>query len=320
MGVPPRQALADFRGAIDEWATGRARAPDYDHFVERARSVFAGLVGVDSEAVAIGPQVSVFTGMVAASLKRGSEVVAYGGDFTSILFPFLAQDLRVKTVSLEEIAERIGPETGLVAVSSVQSADGRMADLDAIAAAAAEHGALTLVDTTQSCGWLPLDASRFDFVVTGAYKWLLSPRGTAFMAVRPELLDTVRPAAAGWYAGEDPWSSIYGPPLRLATSARRFDISPAWLNWVATAASLELIESIGVQAIHDHDVALADRFCAGLGRAPGGSAIVSVDREGAAERLARAGVRASVRDGRVRLGFHLYNNVVDVDRALEALV
>jgi selenocysteine lyase/cysteine desulfurase len=256
---------------------------------------------------------------VAGSLPAGTEVVACSSDFTSVLFPFLAQDLRVELVQLDEVAARIGPETGLVAVSSAQSADGRLADLDAIAAAAAEHGALTFVDATQSCGWLPLDASRFDFVVAGAYKWLLSPRGTAFMAVRPERLEMVRPASANWYAGEDPWTSIYGAPLRLAASAKRFDVSPAWLNWVATAASLELIESIGPAVIHDHDVALANRFCEGLDRPPTDSAIVSVDREGAFGRVERAGIRASVRDGAVRFGFHLYNTVVDVDLALEAL-
>lgn len=311
--------MADFRGAIDEWAGGRASAPDYDQFVERSRSAFARLVGVSADDVAIGPQVSVFAGLVAGSLERGTEVVGCRDDFTSVLFPFLAQDLRVELVELDEVAARIGPETGLVAVSSVQSVDGRLADLEAITAAAGAHDALTFVDATQSCGWLPLDAPLFDFVVAGAYKWLLSPRGTAFMAARPERLDAVRPANANWYAGEDPWTSIYGPPLRLAGAAKRFDVSPAWLNWVATAASLELIESIGVAAIHDHDLALADRFCEGLGRPPTDSAIVSVDRKGAFERLERAGIRAAVRDGAVRVGFHLYTSEADVDRALEAL-
>ena len=62
-------------------------------------------------------------------------------------------------------------------------ATGEVADLEAIAAAARDHGALTLLDATQACGWLPLDGSLFDFVVAAGYKWLLSPRGTAFMAV-----------------------------------------------------------------------------------------------------------------------------------------
>ncbi|WP_308209167.1 hypothetical protein [Actinoallomurus purpureus] len=67
------------------------------------------------------------------------------------------------------------------------------------------------------------------------------------------------------------------------------------------------------------EIALADRFLAGLGLPPTGSAIVSVDVPGAAERLAAAGVRAAVRDGRLRAAFHLYTTDADVDLALNAL-
>ena len=66
----------------------------------------------------------------------------------------------------------------------------------------------------------------------GGYKWLLSPRGTAYFTVRPEHMDEVVPHTAGWYAGHLPWESIYGTPLRLADDARRFDVSPAWHCWV----------------------------------------------------------------------------------------
>ena len=78
---------------------------------------------------------------------------------------------------------------------------------------------MTVLDATQACGWLPVDGGRFDVVVCAAYKWLLSPRGTAFMTVRPEVAERLMPHGAGWYAGDDPHASYYGPPLRLA--ARR---------------------------------------------------------------------------------------------------
>jgi selenocysteine lyase/cysteine desulfurase len=195
-----------------------------------------------------------------------------------------------------------------------------VAGLDAIAAAAAANDALTFVDATQACGWLPLEAGRFDFLACSAYKWLLSPRGTAFMTVRRERLADLVPIAAGWYAGESRWDSIYGPPLRLAGDARRLDISPAWLSWIGTAAALEYIEAVGIARIHEHVVALANRLRAGLGLPSSDSAIVAVEAEGAAEALERAGIRAAVRAGHLRASFHLYNNEVDVDLTLEALM
>jgi selenocysteine lyase/cysteine desulfurase len=176
------------------------------------------------------------------------------------------------------------------------------------------------VDATQACGWLPLDASRFDVVACHAYKWLMSPRGTAFMTVRPGHLDRIVPAGAGWYAGEDVHSSYFGPPLRLAASARRLDTSPAWFSWVGTRPALELVARIGVDAIHAHDVGLANRFRAGLGLPAGDSAIVSADVPGARERLEAAGIVAAERGGRLRASWHVYNTEEDVDAALDALV
>ena len=80
-----------------------------------------------------------------------------------------------------------------------------------------------------------------------------------------------------------------------------------------------MLEQIGSAAIHEHDVGLANRFRAGLGLGPSNSAIVSVAIENAQERLARAGVMAATRGGRLRTSWHVYNTDADVDRVLEAL-
>ncbi|HYI37762.1 MAG TPA: aminotransferase class V-fold PLP-dependent enzyme [Thermoleophilaceae bacterium] len=316
VGLPPRSAREELAGATERWHKGRIQPPEFDQWVERARSSFARINGVDPATVAIGANVSSFVGLVAGSLPRGARVVGYRGEFSSLLFPFMARgDLDVHLVELEELAGAVDARTALAVVSAAQSSDGRLAALDDIAAT----GARTLVDTTQAAGWLALDASRFDYTVCAAYKWLLSPRGTAFMTVRPERMDELVPAAAGWYAGELPWESVYGPEMRLAAGARRFDLSPSWLSWVGTAPALEYLEHTGIEAVHAHDVGLADALRERLHMPPAGSAIVSVDRPGAAERLAEAGIVAAVRDGRARVGFHLYNTASDVDAVVAAL-
>ena len=323
IGLPPTAAADEVSAAIENWRRGRARPQDFDEYVDRARRAWARIAGVPDGTVAIGSTVSAFVGAVASSLDDGSRVLVAAGDFTSVLFPFLVQQergrLTVTEANLEDIAGSIDDDTDLVAVSAVQSADGRRVDVEALLDAAAQHGARVLLDITQSCGWLPLDCSRVDYVVCAGYKWLLCPRGVAFFAVRPSLLDAVTPTSAGWTAGADVWSSIYGAPLRLATDARRLDTSPAWYSWVGAAHSLELLARIDIDQVCAHNLALADRFLTSMGEAPGGSAIVTVSRDGAAERLAAAGVRASVRAGRARLSFHLYNQEDDVDAAVAAL-
>ncbi|PYM95824.1 MAG: aminotransferase [Candidatus Rokuibacteriota bacterium] len=324
VGLPPRRTVEALDEAIEIWRTGRAEAAGYDELIDRARRRFAGLVGVTRDRVAIGNQVSTFTGLVAAALPDGARVLAADEDFTSVLFPFLThadRGVRVQTVPLSRLVESIRPGVTLVAVSAVQSADGRLVPggLDALATAAGEHRCLTYVDATQAVGWLPFDAGRFDFVSCAAYKWLLSPRGTAFGVVRPERLEMLRPLHAGWYAGDDPWASIYGPPLRLAKDARRLDISPAWLSWAGTVPALDLLAEVGIAAIHRHDLGLANALRERLGLPRGDSAVVTVVAEGGLEPLRVAGIKASIRAGAVRLSFHLHNTESDVDAVARAL-
>jgi selenocysteine lyase/cysteine desulfurase len=271
--------------------------------------------------VAVGSQVSQLIAPVATSIADGARVVVPEIEFTSNLFPWLVQGdrLKVSTVPAGRLAETVAEGCDVVAFSLVQSATGEIADHAQIVAAARAAGAMVVVDASQACGWLPFDAAQADVVVVAGYKWLMGPRGTAFAYLSPAVREAFRPIAAGWYAGADVHGSYYGPEMRLAEDARRFDVSPAWFSWVGAAPALRLVEQIGLPAIRDHNVALANRFLAGLGRPPGDSAIVTVDAPGADAKLAAAGVRAAVRAGRVRASFHLYSTEADVDLALNAL-
>jgi selenocysteine lyase/cysteine desulfurase len=323
LGLAPRRTLVAVQEALDAWRRGTSDAAGFDEVVEASRRRFARLVGIDALQVAVGSQVSAFVGLVAASLEPGSEVLTVSGEFTSVLFPFLAHAERgvvVREVPLEALADEVTPSTTLVAVSAVQSADGRIADLDALHEACAGTATRTLIDITQAAGWLPIDASRWTYTVGGGYKWLLAPRGTAFLTVAPHAQAELRPIAAGWYAGEDRWSSIYGTPLRLAADARRFDVSPAWFSWVGQAASLSLLLEVGTPTLHEHATGLAHRFCEATGLPFTGSAIVSAradDRVPAL--LADERVAAATRAGRLRLSFHVSTTVTDVDHAAAVL-
>lgn len=323
MGLPPRRALEAIRAALDVWSSGRANAVAYDDEVTRARANYAGFVGVDVDLVAQGSQASVFAGLIAASLPDNAEVLTSTGDFTSVVFPFHVQaqrGVRVLEVPLDELAGAVTERTTLVAVSAVQSSDGRVADLDALIRACAATGARIMLDTTQATGWLPIDAGRYAYTICHGYKWLLAPRGTAFLTVQRELLDDITPHTAGWYAGADRWNSIYGAPLRLALDARRFDVSPSWLSWVGADASLALLCELGTDALHEHAVGLANRFRSGVGIAASNSAIVSTladDR--VPELMEAANIVGVTRAGRLRLSFHVSTSTQDVDTAIEAL-
>ncbi|MEU4681306.1 aminotransferase class V-fold PLP-dependent enzyme [Micromonospora sp. NPDC023737] len=323
-GLPPEPAWIALQDALADWRVGRTSWEGWGESVDRSREAFARLIGgVPARDVAIGASASQLLAPVAAALPAGATVVVPDMEFTSNLFPWLVQaerGVRVRAVPLTGLVDAIDDDTDLVAFSLVQSADGTVTPYDEIVAAARAHGALVAVDATQAAGWLPFDGTRADVVVAAAYKWLMGPRGAALAYLAPALRERLRPDAAGWYAGADPHASYYGPPLRLADDARRFDISPAWFSWVGLAPAMDLLLDVGLPTIRSHNVALANRLLTGLGRPPGESAIVTVEVPDAQEKLTRAGVRAAVRAGRVRASFHLYSTVDDVDMTLHALL
>lgn len=321
-GLPPQPGWDAMQAALADWRVGATSAAGWEETTGAARAAFARLIGVPSGDVAIGAQASQLIAPVAAAVADGSRVVVPEIEFTSNLFPWLVHGdrLKVVTVPTDRLVETVAAGCDVVAFSLVQSATGEVADYARVAAAAREVGATVVVDASQACGWLPFDAALADVVVVSAYKWLMCPRGAAFAYLSPRMRDSVRAIAAGWFAGAEVRGSLYGPEMRLAEDARRFDVSPAWFSWVGASATLDLVERIGVAAIHDHDVALANRFLAGLDRPAGNSAIVTVDARDAEHRLAAAGIRAAVRAGRLRASFHVYTTEAEVDRALDALV
>ncbi|MFD9815809.1 aminotransferase class V-fold PLP-dependent enzyme [Streptomyces sp. NPDC059080] len=328
-GLLPARSRAAVCEAVADAATYGTMGRDYFGPAEEARRGFARLLGVPAERVAVGSSVAVLSAFVATTLEPGAEVLVPEGDFSSLVNPLAATPgLTFRTAPLDGLAEAVRPTTSLVAFSAVQSLDGRIADLDAVRDAARAHGARTFLDVTQAAGWLPLRPTGFDYLACGAFKWLLCPRGTTFLAFGDGALggDGPRPRHAGWVAGEDPGASCYGPIARPAATARRYDEPHALLSYVGAAASLALLDEIGVTAVHAHNTALADRFRAGLmargldPRPAPGSAIVSVvGPSGAADRLAAAGIRVAVRGGQLRFAFHLYNDADEVDRALEVI-
>lgn len=324
LGLPTRAVVAAMESGVRDWAQGRASAPGYDAAVARCRELYAALVGVPVGWVAVGSQTSPMIGLLAASLPDGAEVVLPEGDFTSVVFPFLVhadRGVTVRHVPLEGLADAVRPETTVVAFSLAQSADGRIADAGSIREAAARHGALTCCDVTQASGVLPVAAADFDLTTCSAYKWLCHPRGTAYLTVRPEIASRLRPLFANWYAGESRWDSCYGPSMELASDARRFDLSPAWLAWTGAVPAMELFAGLDAQRVWAHDAGLADALLERLDLPVQGRPVVSLpDPDGRlAGALTAAGASVAGRAGRVRIGFHLWNDKADVDLAATAL-
>lgn len=325
-GLPLPATTDAVRAALDAWTSGQAPTVTSYGAVAAARAAYARLAGVDVERVGTGAQTSSLVGLVAAALRDGARVVVPQGEFTSVTYPFLAhahRGVRVREVPLERLADAVADGCDAVATSLVQSRDGRVVDLAAVRAAAADVGAVRLVDVTQAAGWYPLQPASDgpEVTVCSGYKWLCAPRGTAFLTVTPQAQELLRPLSPG-AAATPPGASVYGTDMRLVPDARRFDTSPAWFAWIGAAPALEAFAQADVAAVHAHDVGLADALRVRLDLPPGGSAIVSLPDDDAGSthaRLTAAGLRVAARGGRVRLAFHVWNDEADVERVVAAL-
>ena len=319
-GLPPTFLVDELSGIIAGWQAGTMDVPAFDEPVRRARAAYASLVGVPSDSVAMGGSVSAMLGLVAAAIPDGASVATLAGEFTSTTFPFAAQVGR--GVSLTEMTPdalvATASDYDVVTASLVQSADGRVLDVDALRAGLAGANTVTVIDVTQAVGWKRLDLGWVDVTAAAVYKWLLAPRGTAWMSLSDKISRLMTPHAANWYAGEAPWSTIYGLPLRLAPDARRFDTSPAWFGVLGSGLTLPWLASLDGAAVEAHCLGLANRLRTELDLPPSDSAIISIPTA-ASDELGRAGLRASIRAGAVRVGFHLYNTEDDLDRLLDVL-
>lgn len=321
VGVPPVHVADAVEEFVRNWRTGELRAADFDAVVDETREAFGRLVGVPGERVAVGSAASQLVGLVAQGVPDGCRVLVAEGEFTSVSFPFAAQadrGVKITEVPLRDVPGAVA-EHDLVAVSVVQSAGGAVLDVEALRAAAETAEVPVLLDVTQAAGWMPLRLDWADWVVGPGTSGCSAPRGAAWLAVHPRAADRTRPVAASWYAGDDRWNSIYGLPLRLADGARRFDVSPAWPAFAGAAPALSYLASLDLEAVRAHGVALADRLRVAVDLPAQASPIVALSAPRAVERLSEAGVVASARAGRARVGFHIHNTGADVDRVVRAL-
>jgi len=230
------------------------------------------------------------------------------------------------------------PRVKVLTTSWVQFATGYRVDLDRLGAACRERGIIFVVDAIQGLGALTLDLARtpVDILACGAQKWLLSPWGTGFVYVRPELVTKLEPQAVGWLStrASENFASLVDYDLTYLPDARRFEvITLPFQDFSGMNASLELMFELGPGAIAGHVADLTGRIVDWATAQPGVSLVTPAavgQRAGivtvrvtstadAASRLSQAGVVFSLREGGIRLSPHFYNTRGEIDAALEIL-
>jgi selenocysteine lyase/cysteine desulfurase len=319
----------------------------WDIWVERyeaARSQFASFIGATNDEVAILPYVSAGINSVASALRfdHRKKVVLGEFEFPTMGHIWLAQRKRgaqVEFVSavgnripIEHYERAIDHDTLIVPLTGVCFMNGFRSAVHEVVRLAHTDGALIMLDDYQDCGTRPVNVrtAELDFYVTGTLKYLLGPPGLAFLYVRKELIESLAPTITGWFAQTNPFAFDV-KHLDLASSARRFEAgSPPVPNIYAAMKGIELLQEIGLDNVAAHIATLARALLNGsqqLGLHAKVSAdsvgplvvLQCIDAAALVEKLAAGGIVCSSRHDGLRLSFHVYNTLDDVQAVLRVL-
>ena len=351
-GPQPRRTVEKLK----EWAELRGSMHKIDFEMQfgtlrRSRELCARLIGAKSAAIALATNTGYGINLAARALplKKGDVLLVPAGEFPANVYPWMGaahdRGLEVRHLPMRDglldedaLIRALDDKTvKLVAVSWVGFATGYKADLQRIGKACRERGIWFVVDAIQGLGpfTLGVNACNIDILACGAQKWLLSPWGSAFAYVREDLIEKLEPPIVGWMApkGTDDFSRMLDYDMTWRDDARRFElISLPYQDFAGMNASLELFEELGHAAIGAHVTALADEIvrCAEAAKLEmltpreksRRAGIVSVrprDAAKASDRLTKANVVHSLREGAIRLSPHVYNTADEIRKVFELL-
>jgi selenocysteine lyase/cysteine desulfurase len=339
------EAALERRGA--PWTIG---APDWFTDVERLRSLFARVVGTDSEGVALIPASSYGMAVAAANLEAGlgERVVVIDEEYPSGIYTWRAFARRtgaaLHTVRrepgqswTEAILDELDERVRIVSVPNVHWTNGALVELEPVCERAHQLGAAIVLDASQSAGALPLDIGRLrpDFLITVGYKWLFGPFSVAYMYV-DERHRGGEPIEHNWIlrAGAEDFARLVDYTDELQPGARRFDVG-ARTNFMLTPMAIAALEQVLEWSVEAVGATLADvtSTIERKARERGLDAIPAGDRgphligiglpepvpEDLVAQLAARDVHAGVRSSWLRVAPHLHTTESDVERLFAAL-
>ncbi|MFW9806934.1 MAG: aminotransferase class V-fold PLP-dependent enzyme [Candidatus Thorarchaeota archaeon] len=345
-GIPPLDTFNAMKNHLDNRARAIGKFEDTLANFKEIRQNLAMLLGGDYSQYAFVASTSAGINSIAHGVEypANSNVVICDLEFPANYVPWqnasklYGFDIRVVkskdgAAPLESFEEYVDENTKIIAISQVQFGSGFRADLDQLVRLAHNNSALLSVDIIQAAGCFDTDLAKLgvDFATGQAAKWMLGPVGAGYIYVGKSVIEDLTPRFIGWWGVEQLMEFGYFERTPLP-DARKFQVgSPAMVAYVGLLESLKTLLKIPGKTRENAAMDNANYLRRRLSEMEipfydfgpkHNSATVSCapqDVDNLHEELVNNKIHCSVRNGRLRISPHFYNNHDEIDRIIEHL-
>lgn len=294
-------------------------------------------LGVQNErALALVPNFSWGFNAFLEGLPKEQTVLCLEGEYPSLLWPFQERGYKIRTVAKsllveEELTEILKKERiDILAISLVQWLDGFQINMQWLKQIKRLHpGLLIIADGTQYCGIeaFDFDTSGIDVLGASGYKWLLGGYGNGFFCFNDRTLTNTKLSQLGF-------GSVRGDADKRAGIGLAECLEPGHQDALALGSlgrSVEQLMDWGLETIVEQNQKLHQAVLTHIGakglldeldfnRSQHGMIYSIAYSEERWRRLNEgAKVHCALRSGRIRLGFHFYNVVEEVEQIASLL-
>jgi kynureninase len=269
LGRLPLATARRLQEAVErEWGADLAGA--WDHWIDLPVQVgdeIGRVVGAAPGQVAVSDSTTVnLYKLAVAALRhqaRGGRraVVVDPGEFPTDRYVLtgLGSDVDVRWAPPADLGGALAPgDVALVVYSLVDYRTSELRDLHAITRDVHDAGALVLWDLSHAAGAVPvdLDGASADLAVGCTYKYLNGgPGSPAFLYVRRELQDELRPPIQGWFAQREQFDM--GPTFEREPGIRGWLVgTPGVIALTSAQGGIEVVAEAGIAAIRAKSIAL----------------------------------------------------------------
>lgn len=256
--------------------TGHAGEADAREGYEAARSAFASLINAAPGEIALTRNASDGVNYVLSGLDipEKATILTTSEEHPAVLLPAAMAmrdnggSLRMFDISdhdddaLANLRNLLNSQQVYLAViSHVSCETGKRLPIVDMCRMCREHGVLTLVDGAQSVGQFDVDVQDIgcDFMTGNGHKWLCGPKGTGFLYVRQDRIESLSPRYIG-DGSVDPRfdrnefiDGAIGDAWGFRTDAQRFEFGTRnWHLYGAIPDAIHQLESLGWNNIYRH--------------------------------------------------------------------